>query len=1076
MAILRRFQGYVTAIVLLLTIVSATQAKYSGGTGEPNDPYQITTAADLIALGETPEDYDKHFILTADIDLDPNLPGRKVFDRAVIAPDTNPNDKWGDFQGTPFTGIFDGNSHTISHIAIRGSDYLGLFGLSSGALVKELGVVNLSITGLGRHIGGLAGQNSGEVTNCYSNGTVTGYRDVGGLVGINAGSISSSYSSGSVSGTDHVGGLVGDNRSGTVTQCFSTGTVSGVYGYIGGLVGDNYGGYITMSFSNGSVSGRNYVGGLVGWNSGGEATNCYSTGTVSGDSSVGGLVGNNFWSDMWGTDPGIVAHCYSTGIVNGAGENVGGLVGSDDGWSLEGFVSDSFWDTQTSGQSTSDGGTGLTTAEMQTASTFTSWGTCGNEGVWTIDEGKDYPRLWWENKHGEAISSPPLTDFLTGTGTESDPFLIYTPEELNMVGLFPCEFDRHFKLMADIDMSGFDGIDGRPAFNIIGHCFLQPSGWSVVPPSLGGAPFTGVFAGNGHTISNLTVVGNSYVGLFGGLESQAEVKNLGLVDVNVSGFGNCVGGLVGYNKGNVTGCYSTGSVSGRTYVGGLVGTNGSSSSQGVRNCYSTSSVSGTYCAGGLVGDNYSRIATSYGTGVVVGEGYVGGLVGQDYNTVTYSYWDIETSGQTLTYSSGGIGLTTVQMQSFDTFLEWGSCGNEGVWTIDEGKDYPRLSWENKSGRPIESKLSDFLAGEGTQASPYLVYTLQDSNLISRFPCDQDKHFRLMFLAGEGTQENPYLISTAEELNVLGRCPFNLNMCFRLMADISLLDFDGKEGRLAFKSIGTYGQGFAGVFDGNGHTISHLTIPDGDYPTGLFSRLASGGEILDLGVVDVNIGTSTRSYVGGLVGSNSGTVVSCYSTGSIAGYSSRVGGLVGYNTGIVASCYSTGSIAVDASYVGGLVGHNTGIVASCYSIGAVSGLGEIGGLVGRNRRGSVTDCYSTGTVNGNRRVGGLVGYNYEDGSINQSYSTGLVMCNGNDVGGLVGQNEGDVVICFWDIQTSGQIASAAGTGKITAQMQTASTFLEAGWDFMGETANGTEDIWWILEGQDYPRLWWESTEQ
>ena len=64
---------------------------------EPNDPYQIATAADLIALGETPDDYDKHFILTADIDLDPNLPGRKVFDKAVIAPDTDV-DIWG-FRG-----------------------------------------------------------------------------------------------------------------------------------------------------------------------------------------------------------------------------------------------------------------------------------------------------------------------------------------------------------------------------------------------------------------------------------------------------------------------------------------------------------------------------------------------------------------------------------------------------------------------------------------------------------------------------------------------------------------------------------------------------------------------------------------------------------------------------------------------------------------------------------------------------------------------------------------------------------------------------------------------------------------
>ena len=61
------------------------QAQYGGGTGEPNDPYQIATAEDLMLLGESPEDYDKHFILTTDTDLDPNLPGRKVFDKAVIA-------------------------------------------------------------------------------------------------------------------------------------------------------------------------------------------------------------------------------------------------------------------------------------------------------------------------------------------------------------------------------------------------------------------------------------------------------------------------------------------------------------------------------------------------------------------------------------------------------------------------------------------------------------------------------------------------------------------------------------------------------------------------------------------------------------------------------------------------------------------------------------------------------------------------------------------------------------------------------------------------------------------------------
>ena len=59
------------------------------------------------------------------------------------------------------------------------------------------------------------------------------------------------------------------------------------------------------------------------------------------------------------------------------------------------------------------------------------------------------------------------------------------------------------------------------------------------------------------------------------------------------------------------------------------------------------------------------------------------------------------------------------------------------------------------------------------------------------------------------------------------------------------------------------------------------------------------------------------------------------------------------------------------------------------------------------------------------------------------------------------------------ETSGQATSYGGTGRATAEMQTASTFLEAGWDFVDEKANGTDDIWWILEGQDYPRLWWET---
>ena len=211
------------------------EEKYSGGTGEPNDPYQIAAAEDLILLGETPEDYDKHFILTADIDLDPNLPGCKVFDRAIIAPDVNQM-PWG-IEGTPFTGVFDGDGYTISYLTVNGPGCLGLFGWLWGE-VKDLGVVSVNISGSEDCVAGLVGANSGTITDCYASGTVSGSMDVGGLVGQNGvrignrfdalvfhGSINDSYSNCDVMGVAKVGGLVGDNYAGEITRCYSSGAV-----------------------------------------------------------------------------------------------------------------------------------------------------------------------------------------------------------------------------------------------------------------------------------------------------------------------------------------------------------------------------------------------------------------------------------------------------------------------------------------------------------------------------------------------------------------------------------------------------------------------------------------------------------------------------------------------------------------------------------------------------------------------------------------------------------------------------------------------------------------------------------
>ncbi len=204
-------------------------------------------------------------------------------------------------------------------------------------------IENLYINRSGTYYQGLFGSITGTVENVGLVGeNVTGSTNVGGLVGLNYGTVSNSYSTGSVSGSSGVGGLVGYNYQGTVSNSYSTG----------------------------SVSGGADVGGLVGLNAR-TVSNSYSTGSVSGTSRVGGLVGVNYIGAT-------VSNSYSTGSVSGS-EYVGGLVG----WNY-GTVSNSFWDVETSGRTTSDGGIGKTTAEMKTRSTFTDAG-WDFTNVWDID-------------------------------------------------------------------------------------------------------------------------------------------------------------------------------------------------------------------------------------------------------------------------------------------------------------------------------------------------------------------------------------------------------------------------------------------------------------------------------------------------------------------------------------------------------------------------------------------------------------------------------------------------------------------------------------------------------------------
>jgi len=165
-----------------------------------------------------------------------------------------------------------------------------------------------------------------------------------------------------------------------------TGNISGQK-EVGGLAGSSFFGTLSTCYSTGKVLGLEQVGGLVGYNHLGEILNCFSINKVIGDSAVGGLVGTN---------EGTVLCCHSAGGVEGM-INVGGLVGSChggsfhiDGSPVTGVATDSFWDVDMSGRTTSAGGESRNTCEMRQKATFVNW---DFNDVWNIAENQTYPFL-----------------------------------------------------------------------------------------------------------------------------------------------------------------------------------------------------------------------------------------------------------------------------------------------------------------------------------------------------------------------------------------------------------------------------------------------------------------------------------------------------------------------------------------------------------------------------------------------------------------------------------------------------------------------------------------------------------
>ena len=1031
-----------SSFILDNIVVDDYKLGYSGGSGTKDDPYQIAAVEDLLKLGDTPSDYSKHFKLVADLDLDPKLPGRKVFTDAVISPADSDKFQFSNYNydGVLFEGSFDGNDHRISNLVIRPNrekeDYVGLFGYVKREALEEVAIKNLILVSPSINANGIySGSLAGYMYKCTLEGC---HVEDASIMAENASTL---------------GALVGRAYRGRLLRCSASGSVTGGSGTIGGLVGFSWSGWIDQCYANTEVLHNNnddwYFGGLLGKIHYGNVSNSYATGSVQCGRECGGVGGL-----LGGNDYGTVDSCYAVGPVRaGAGSRfVGGLIGYG-----EGRARLCYWDMNTSGQTQSRGGRPNTTEQLMSSRTYAGWG-YGEK--WTIAEGQGYPHLAWEGIDGASIVDDDYA-YGGGHGTRKEPYEIYTAEHLNSIGLYPDHYDNHFILMSDIE---FDP-NTETGFNSIGTAVI---------------PFSGLFDGNGHTVSHLQIFNDGMTGMFGYIKTddlhRPAVKNLALVKPRLEEVGTASACLVGTNKnsvlqhcriidgrvhsssyqvgllvgsnneGIIEDCHVSGLVDGYRLFGGiagwaggrivdssatcsLTGTNssnhvgclvGSTGSAVITRCFAEGTIevgSGTFAIGGLIGEHSGGEVTDCYAGThvtLLGEpedwdvlSGIGGFIGRIYSGKVHRCYAAGSVNQTWGRSdiAGFAGKTEYDPSMQDCFYLWHS----GLGWSDNGI--------GTSLSPHEMMIQDTFSGWD------FVTSATDGSKDYWKMSTQTGYPELFWVPdypGSGTLEDPFEISTPAQFAAINNNPRHWDKVFVLARDINLHDIsfdDSVIARASSFSPDDSAKRFRGILNGNGYDILNLYIDAPDK-----NRIGLLGCINDQAVIkDLSL-------------------LNCQVTGG-----DYVGALVGWNAG--------------------------GQVSRCSSRGAVNGDLSAGGLVGYNENGLIDNCYAhTSTMASNQLAGGLVGRN--EGIVVHTYSTGPVM-SPSYAGGLIGGSwDGQTSDSFWDMESSGLTTSFGGTGKTTSQMQDIQDYLDAGWDFVNEVYNGNDDIWQIA-GNDYPAFVWHG---
>ena len=525
--------------------------------------------------------------------------------------------------------------------------------------------------------------------------------------------------------------------------------------------------------------------------------------------------------------------------------------------------------------------------------------------------------------------------------------------------------------------------------------------------------FRGTFEGNGYTISNLTVNRLTFndIGLFGYMRADAEIINVGLLDVDIQGFEN-VGGLVGYSHGSsVKNSYVMGSVIGDEDVGGLVGENRDSS---IKNSYVMGSVEGRVWVGGLTGWNVrGDITNSYAAGAVKGNSAVGGLIGSNIgDNIRNSYWDKTTSR--MSSGSGGVGKTTTELQSPTTATGIYSSWSTNNWDFGTREQYPVLKY--RDGTLMPNQRRDRLE------------ELSQLDILNPTSCstadrDQDNDGLIEICNLEGLDAIRYQLdgsgyrASESATKITAGCAESGCKGYELIADLDF-DDDASYSNVANKVTWTTGSGwqpigtssnpFNAIFRANKYSISKLMIARSSLnQVGLFKKTGNQARIEGVGLIDADV----RGDEG-------------------------VGGLVGYNSG--------------------------GTIINSYVTGIVRGDDSVGGLVGDNY-GPITNSYTNVEMSGDSWVGGIIGCNFSGGIVTNSYTVPRINRSSSSSGGLLGANSGSRSInSYWDKEVSGISSGDYGVGLTTAELQSpiTSTGIYSRW---------STNAWDFGSNEQYPAL-------